>query len=156
MNSRPATSAPFSERRSSLDCDHLDSEDFVSSEESHELHEADVSSTTREPGATRQSEAAVGGHEAPLVKAKAAKLLKGKEKEWESMVQRARPLQLLDLPVDILKEIIKEVSYAAKRMRPPSTILILILGHSHQRSHLPGPYPLRPTQSCYTLHLFEV
>ncbi|SLM39943.1 hypothetical protein LPUS_10611 [Lasallia pustulata] len=111
MNSRPATSAPFSERRSSLDCDHLDSEDFVSSEESHELHEADVSSTTREPGATRQSEAAVGGHEAPLVKAKAAKLLKGKEKEWESMVQRARPLQLLDLPVDILKEIIKEVTH---------------------------------------------
>ena len=156
MNSRPATSAPFSEGRSPLDYDHLDSEDFVSSEESHELHEADVSLTTKEPGAARQSEAAVGGQQAPLVKGKAAKLLKGKEKEWESMVQRARPLQLLDLPVDILKEIIKEVSYAAKRMRPPSTILISILGHSHQRSHLPGPYPLGSTQSCYTLHLFEV
>lgn len=38
------------------------------------------------------------------------KLLKGKEKEWASIgATRKGPLRLLDLPVDVLKEIIKEV-----------------------------------------------
>ncbi|KAL9046210.1 MAG: hypothetical protein Q9214_000895 [Letrouitia sp. 1 TL-2023] len=37
------------------------------------------------------------------------KLLKGKEKEWTATVEKDRPLQLLDLPLDILKEIVKEV-----------------------------------------------
>lgn len=38
-----------------------------------------------------------------------SKLLKGKEKEWAA-VARKGPLRLLDLPVDILKEIIHQVS----------------------------------------------
>ncbi|KAI9871415.1 MAG: hypothetical protein M1830_002936, partial [Pleopsidium flavum] len=37
--------------------------------------------------------------------------LKGKEKELAAAVGRRGPLQLLDLPVDILKEIIKEVTH---------------------------------------------
>ena len=36
-------------------------------------------------------------------------LLKGKEKDWAPMAQRERPLQLLDLPMDVLKDIMKEV-----------------------------------------------
>jgi hypothetical protein len=37
-----------------------------------------------------------------------SKLLKGKEKEWAA-VARKGPLRLLDLPVDILREIIHQV-----------------------------------------------
>ena len=38
-----------------------------------------------------------------------SRLLKGKEKEWAAVLEKKSPLNLLDLPIDILKEIIKEV-----------------------------------------------
>jgi hypothetical protein len=41
--------------------------------------------------------------------------LKGKEKEWIAVAEKKRPLQLLDMPVDILKEIIEKVSPASVR-----------------------------------------
>lgn len=44
------------------------------------------------------------------VRRKLSKLLRGKEAEWTAVVQKDRPLQLLDLPMDILREIVKEVS----------------------------------------------
>lgn len=37
-------------------------------------------------------------------------LLKDKEQEWTAVVDRQGPLRLLDLPIDVLKEIVKEVS----------------------------------------------
>lgn len=38
------------------------------------------------------------------------KLLKGKEREWAAVVEKKNgPLRLLDLPMDVLKEIVKEV-----------------------------------------------
>ncbi|KAI9810824.1 MAG: hypothetical protein M1827_006031 [Pycnora praestabilis] len=40
-----------------------------------------------------------------------SKFLKGKEKEWNAVAEKKGPLQLLDLPVDVLKEIIKEVTH---------------------------------------------
>jgi hypothetical protein len=48
----------------------------------------------------------------PTLSEKAAlvRSLKGKEKEWTAVAEKKRPLQLLDLPVDILKEIIDKVS----------------------------------------------
>ena len=42
-------------------------------------------------------------------RAKMMQLLKGKEKAWTAVAQKERPLQLLDLPMDVLKDIIKEV-----------------------------------------------
>ncbi|KAI9745198.1 MAG: hypothetical protein M1818_001476 [Claussenomyces sp. TS43310] len=42
---------------------------------------------------------------------KISKLLQGKEAEWTAVVQKDGPLQLLDLPMDILKEIVKEVTH---------------------------------------------
>lgn len=50
--------------------------------------------------------------ERPLVDAKSSisNLLKHKEQEWSAVVEKKGPLQLLDLPMDILKEIVKEVS----------------------------------------------
>lgn len=44
-----------------------------------------------------------------VIQRKLSKLLKGKEEEWTAVAQKKGPLQLLDLPMDILKEIIKEV-----------------------------------------------
>ncbi len=59
-----------------------------------------------------------------FVRKKLSKLLKGKEEEWTAVAQRKGPLQLLDLPMDILKEIVKEVSLSSQRL---SETLRLIL-----------------------------
>jgi len=40
-----------------------------------------------------------------------SRTLKGKEKEWTAVAEKKRPLQLLDLPVDILREIVGHVSF---------------------------------------------
>ncbi len=40
-----------------------------------------------------------------------SRTLKGKEKEWAAVAEKKRPLQLLDLPVDILREIVGHVSF---------------------------------------------
>ena len=42
---------------------------------------------------------------------KISNLLKDKEQEWTAVVERKGPLRLLDLPMDVLKEIVKEVSF---------------------------------------------
>jgi hypothetical protein len=42
--------------------------------------------------------------------------MKGKEKEWSSVAEKKRPLQLLDLPVDILREIIGQVRSCSFRL----------------------------------------
>lgn len=41
---------------------------------------------------------------------KISSLLKDKEQEWTAVVEKKGPLRLLHLPMDILKEIVKEVS----------------------------------------------
>jgi hypothetical protein len=46
-----------------------------------------------------------------LDKPAVARSLKGKEKEWTAVAEKKRPLQLLDMPVDILKEIIEKVGH---------------------------------------------
>lgn len=40
---------------------------------------------------------------------KISELLKEKEREWTEVVRKAGPLQLLDLPLDLLSEILREV-----------------------------------------------
>lgn len=61
-------------------------------------------------------EAPVEGQEENIAaepRAKLLCLLKGKEKEWAAARNKDGPLELLDLPLDILKCIIKEVRRAA-------------------------------------------
>lgn len=48
-------------------------------------------------------------------RAKLSSLLKDKEQEWTAVVERQGPLRLLDLPMDVLKEIVKEV-YVLRRL----------------------------------------
>jgi hypothetical protein len=40
---------------------------------------------------------------------KISNLLKDKEQEWTAVMEKKGPLKLLDLPMDVLKEIVKEV-----------------------------------------------
>ena len=47
------------------------------------------------------------------VRTKISNLLKEKEHEWAAVAKKEGPLQLLDLPLDVLKEIVKEVSFLA-------------------------------------------
>jgi hypothetical protein len=51
---------------------------------------------------------------APSPKGKLSRSLKGKDKEWTAVAEKKRPLQLLDLPLDILREIISQVSIKLK------------------------------------------
>jgi len=44
-------------------------------------------------------------------RAKISNLLKDKEQEWRAVAERKGPLRLLDLPMDVLKEIVKEVRF---------------------------------------------
>ena len=59
-------------------------------------------------------------------RAKISSLLKDKEKEWTAVVEnRKGPLRLLDLPMDVLKEIVKEVRALVSRCR--HTLISLLL-----------------------------
>jgi len=59
-------------------------------------------------------------------RAKISSLLKDKEKEWTAVVEnRKGPLRLLDLPMDVLKEIVKEVRALLSCYRHLLTILII-------------------------------
>ena len=49
------------------------------------------------------------------VRTKISNLLKDKEQEWTAVVKKEGPLQLLDLPLDVLKEIVKEVGFQFSR-----------------------------------------
>lgn len=51
--------------------------------------------------------------DAPLeekIRKRIHKILDGKEEEWTAVATKKGPLRLLDLPMDILKEIFKQVS----------------------------------------------
>lgn len=67
------------------------------------------------------------------VKTKISYLLKDKEQEWTAVAERKGPLRLLDLPMDVLKEIVKEVRLqpyerSCIRTRPfPTTTCSLLL-----------------------------
>ena len=68
-----------------------------------------------DPGAMDQTASAEVGCSEKVEKAgndarsKISNLLKEKEQEWAAVVEKKGPLRLLDLPMDVLKEIVKEV-----------------------------------------------
>ena len=41
---------------------------------------------------------------------KISELLQGKEEEWTAVARKSGPLRLLDLPLDLLREILREVN----------------------------------------------
>lgn len=72
---------------------------------------------------TKSSSSADGGAVADeVVRQKVSQLLKEREREWTAVVQKKGPLRLLDLPMDVLKEIMKEVSFT-------SIMLTIVSGH---------------------------
>jgi hypothetical protein len=75
-------------------------------------------------------------------KTKISNLLKDKEKEWTTVAEKKGPLRLLDLPMDVLKEIVKEVclfmhdsysrhySNSARQVTHTNDLTALALTHS--------------------------
>jgi hypothetical protein len=81
-----------------------------------------------------------------------SKYLGDKNEEWAA-VSRKSPLNLLDLPVDILKEIVREVSYTSWLLGDCSRSLS---GDPHQRFNLPCSHSLGSSCSCHPSDLFTI
>lgn len=79
-----------------------------------------------------------------------SRTLKGKEKEWAAVAEKKRPLQLLDLPIDILREIVGHVSF---RHITILTTADEFTAPTHKRSHLFGIVPLCTSLTDDTLHI---
>lgn len=69
---------------------------------------------------------------------------------------RNRPLQLLDLPVDVLKEIIKEVSAAFHSQKCLIAEASATIDHPHKRSYFPSSNLLCLTWACNTVNLLTL
>ncbi|KAI1383268.1 uncharacterized protein F4822DRAFT_419954 [Hypoxylon trugodes] len=70
------------------------------------------------------------------------KLLRGKGREWEAIGAKPRPLQLLDLPVDILRLIVKEVTHTndlTSLALTNSTLYYLTVPHIYARFDIVWP-----------------
>ncbi|KAI1780055.1 hypothetical protein F4818DRAFT_163544 [Hypoxylon cercidicola] len=71
-----------------------------------------------------------------------SKLLRGKGREWEAIKAKPRPLQLLDLPVDILRLIVKEVTHTndlTSLALTNSTLYYLTVPHIYARFDIVWP-----------------
>ncbi|KAI1143497.1 hypothetical protein F5Y05DRAFT_155276 [Hypoxylon sp. FL0543] len=70
------------------------------------------------------------------------RLLRGKVREWEAIEAKPRPLQLLDLPVDILRLIVKEVTHTndlTSLALTNSTLYYLTIPHIYARFDIVWP-----------------
>jgi hypothetical protein len=76
-------------------------------EQDKEYGEALANPSTTE---TASSSSSFASSSRPIPAATISRLLKGKEQEWDAIRSKTGPLHLLDLPVDILRLIVKEVS----------------------------------------------
>jgi hypothetical protein len=76
---------------------------------------------------------------------------KEKQTEVNAPDDKKRPLQLLDLPLDILKEIVKEVSQATTICEAE---ILMAIGDTHQRLDFAGIDTFITTRTCDSLHLF--
>lgn len=86
-----------------------------------------------------------------------SRLLRGKGREWEAIKAKPRPLQLLDLPVDILRLIVKEVSWA--HLDPTGltdSANSCTSGHPYERPNIVGFDELYTLLSYNTSHLCSV
>lgn len=63
---------------------------------------------------------------------KMSHLLKDKEQEWTAVVEKKGPLRLLDLPMDVLKEIVKEVTSKVPGRFQPLLTSFRSTGHPHK------------------------
>ncbi|KAI0383766.1 hypothetical protein F5Y04DRAFT_249646 [Hypomontagnella monticulosa] len=71
-----------------------------------------------------------------------SKLLRGKVREWEAIKAKPRPLQLLDLPVDILRLVVKEVTHTndlTSLALTNSTLYNLTIPHIYARFDIVWP-----------------
>lgn len=71
-----------------------------------------------------------------------AKLLQGREREWSGVAEKDKPLQLLDLPVDVLQAIVKEVTHTndlTALALTHSSLHTLVIPHIYSRFDIVWP-----------------
>lgn len=95
----------------------------------------------------------------PPLRDAGSRLIKGKEKA------RLSPLRLLDLPVDILKEIIQQVSISPPKRRLSRLARIqlgapfnhlLTAASTYQRSYISRSLPFRPPPAHHTIYILSL
>ncbi|KAI0021526.1 hypothetical protein F4780DRAFT_770208 [Xylariomycetidae sp. FL0641] len=89
-------------------------------------------------GESSSSEAPTRDLPTPII----SKLLKGKTREWEAVRSKPGPLHLLDLPVDILRLIVKEITYTndlTSLALTNSTLYNLAVPHIYSRFDIVWP-----------------
>ena len=103
-------------------------------------HESDEHATEVFEGGSQPTQ--VTGHVNPSHhEICAMQVLGSRLRERAAVVNKDGPLELLDLPMDILKDIVKEVSWTAICV-PTCRILTLVIGDPHERPHLLSTDPL--------------
>ena len=85
----------------------------------------------------------------PQAGRKISELLQEKEREWTEVVRKDGPLQLLDLPLELLSEILREVG---RSIRVLSRVLT-IAGHPYERSCKSRSHLLGSSFSRYSSHI---
>lgn len=83
-----------------------------------------------------------------------SRTLKGKEKEWAAVAEKKGPLQLLDLPLDILREIVGHVS--PHQMIRISEFAYSLIVATYERPHLLSIVSFRPSFAYNTLHILQI
>lgn len=71
-----------------------------------------------------------------------AKLLQGREREWSGVAEKDKPLRLLDLPVDVLQAIVKEVTHTndlTALALTHSSLHSLVIPHIYSRFDIVWP-----------------
>lgn len=84
--------------------------------------------------------------------------LRSKDPYWDNVQERTEPLNLLELPVDVLRLIVKEVRQSCVIRLPPlpSRYANLRLDYTHKRPHFSGAYKLDLSQPRHPAHLLAL
>lgn len=144
----PSPSYPYPEDQlppdSELQIDDLDGREDVSRNPRHvsELYTQDVLANEMDQGNSVISE-----------------YLKSRDPDWDNIQQRTEPLNLLELPVDVLRLIVKEVCMLLLLLCAPyscETVINFSADHSYKRSYLSRPDQLDPPQPRDPPHLLAL
>ncbi len=96
--------------------------------------------------------------EPEAIQSELARKLREKEEMLASVVEKRKKglLQLLDLPVDVLRDIVKEVRSIFEAFISSSTLTNDSTGHAHKRSYISRIDAFCAPKSCHTSYLLAV
>jgi len=104
------TSTPNPDTSSSDTIPHLEEHVDYTPKTSAALHPSDDSKSSDSSSGVATPLDSTHEKSSMDARSKISSLLKDKEREWAAVAAKKGPLRLLDLPLDVLKEIVKEVN----------------------------------------------